>query len=332
MRGHGLVPVFAVLVCLCFGQTGHGDKKDKGAKKFNPPPGVVYCPDMPYCQHGKEPQLLDLAYPKAKGPFPAVVVIHGTGPMTKGRKYNIPLIFELAKKGYVGVAVSFRHKAEDGFPAPCHDVKCAIRFLRARAGNYHIDSERIAALGFSGGGSLACLLGFTKPGDDLEGKEGHADQSSAVQAVISYFAPADLTQFHADCCRLAKVGDFFQVLQAKILVGQLEKWLGGPPGKIKPRYAQASPLTYVRKGVPPVLLLHGADDDVVSLEQSKALFRKIKAVGGKVNLLTFEAPHDFDERGDLNARVAALAVLAFLEEHLKPSGTGKQADRDSPCR
>jgi acetyl esterase/lipase len=120
-------------------------------KDFRPPPAVVFRPDLTYGWCGKVNKCrleLDIAVPKAgMGPFPAVVVLHGTGPLTNGRWYNRKLICELANRGYVGVAVTFRHKPEDCFPAPCHDVKCAVRWLRANAAKHQIDPKRIGAIG-----------------------------------------------------------------------------------------------------------------------------------------------------------------------------------------
>src|SRR5262245_43215363 len=171
---------------LAFAQepAGRGQPAAKG-QKLPPkvPDGVVYRPDLPYHTVGKQDLELDLAYPKAgKGPFPAVVILHGTGLITKGRKNNVPLALDLGRRGFVGVAVSFRHKPDDPFPGAIEDVKCAVRWLRAHARKFRIDPDRIGALGYSGGGCLACLLGMATPKDGLEGKGKHAGQSSAVQA------------------------------------------------------------------------------------------------------------------------------------------------------
>ena len=89
------------------------------------PPGVKFCPDLTYCKIKDRALQLDLAYPAAgKGPFPAVVLIHGSGPLSKGRKFNLPQVFELAQKGYVAVTVSYRHLPKDPFPGAIHDAMC----------------------------------------------------------------------------------------------------------------------------------------------------------------------------------------------------------------
>jgi hypothetical protein len=123
------------------------------------PKGVEFCPNLTYCKLKDRELKLDLAYPTTgKGPFPAVVLIHGSGRFSKGRKFNLPQVFELAQKGYVAVTVSYRHLPEEPFPGAIHDAKCSIRWLRAHAADYKIDPERIGVIGFSAGGSLALLL------------------------------------------------------------------------------------------------------------------------------------------------------------------------------
>ncbi len=278
------------------------------------PPGVKFCPDLTYCKIKDRALQLDLAYPTTgKGPFPVVVFIHGSGPFSKGRKFNLPQVFELAQKGYVAVTVSYRHLPEDPFPGAIHDAKCSIRWLRAHAADYKIDSKHIGVIGFSAGGSLALLLALAPANKELEGKGGHADQSSRVQAVVSYFAPTDLTQLMAH-----KPTGFFAGLKAQYVQKSLETWLGGSPEKVGDRYRQASPVTYVCKECPPIILLQGGADDVVPVEQALLFSKKMEAVGGHAELVIFQkSPHDFDAKKDVVTRMAQVASHEFFESHLK---------------
>src|SRR5262249_18542365 len=124
----------------------------KGKGEAPKVPEILWHADLTYCQVGTDQLLLDIARPaRGEGPFPAVVILHGIGPLTQERKGVMPLAKELARKGYVGVVIGFRYKAGHAFPTAIEDVKCAVRWLRAHAREYQVDPDRIGALGFSGG-------------------------------------------------------------------------------------------------------------------------------------------------------------------------------------
>jgi dipeptidyl aminopeptidase/acylaminoacyl peptidase len=296
---HRLVLGFFIgsLLLVSRGPTGAADKPlpktpTKKPARLAVPAGVVFHPDHVYCTVGKVGMQLDLACPQGKGPFPAVVVLHGTGPLNKGRKGLTALTLELAQKGYAALAVQYRFEA---YPGSLEDVNAALKWLRAQARKFNIDTDRVGVLGFSGGGTLGCMLAMKKP--------------VHIRAVVSYSAPSDLALLHK------KAGGPLGF----IIRRRLENMLGGSPAKVAKKYAEASPVSHVHKGAAPCLLLHGSADAVVPLEQSQVLARKLHKAGADVTLLTFEhAPHDFDEQRNTNARLAAVAAEVFLIDHLKP--------------
>jgi acetyl esterase/lipase len=98
-----------------------------------------------------------------------------------------------ASLGYVGVSVAYRFAPQFKWPAQVQDVKTAVRYLRAHAGELDIDPAHIGVMGESAGGYLALMLGVTSPGDSLEGKSDYPELSSSVQAVVSYFSATDFT-------------------------------------------------------------------------------------------------------------------------------------------
>src|SRR5262249_25006558 len=144
----------------------------------------AFHPNLVYRNAGKAKVFLDLAVPKrGKGPIPAVIVLHGTGPLNKGRAGLTGVGLGLARKGYAALGVGFRCRPEDAYPAGVEDVKAALTWVGTKeAAKYRIDSDRVGVLGFSGGGALGCLLGMKKP--------------VRVRAVVSYFAPSDLAHLH----------------------------------------------------------------------------------------------------------------------------------------
>jgi acetyl esterase/lipase len=244
------------------------------------------------------------------GPFPVVVILHGGGWFYNSRKTHVPLILKLAQQGYVAATLSHRYSRQVPFPARVHDIKAAVRWLRAHAGAYQIDPERFAALGYSSGGHLACMLGSTSPADGLEGAGGHADQSSRVQAVVSYYGITDLAGLHEACTQ----GDV-PLPERLVMKSALEFFLGGPPSQLAKRYAKASPITYARKGAAPTLLLHGTADRKVPIEQSRQYARKLREAGAEVKPFELEeAPHDFTGAPEERANAA---MRAFLAQQLK---------------
>src|SRR5262249_4168776 len=134
--------------------------------------------DIVYAKVGDKELKLDLARPpEGKGPFPVVVLFHGGG-WRMGNKRDVRgwLPF-LAEHGYVEASVGYRLAPDYTFPAQIEDAKTAVRFLQANAEKYGIDKERFAAMGWSAGGHVSCLLGLTGEKAGFEGKEYSKESS-----------------------------------------------------------------------------------------------------------------------------------------------------------
>jgi acetyl esterase/lipase len=247
---------------------------------------------------------LNLARPMGDGPFPAVLCIHGGGFRAGSRQGYDGLIKKLAQNGYVAATASYRLAPKYQFPAAVHDVKAAVRWLRANAANYRIDPRRIGATGGSAGGHLAQFLGVTAGLKQFEGDGGNPQQSSSVACVVNYYGPSDFTQSYG------KSVDAHEVLPL---------FLGGNLEQARLRHIQSSPLNWVTPSASPTLCVHGTKDNYVAYEQAVWLVDRLKACGVEVELLTLEgAGHGF--RGE-DAAKAEAAMLAFFEKHLKRAGS-----------
>ena len=110
------------------------------------------------------------------------VVVHGGG-WLKGDKTKFRALAQtLAARGYVTAAIEYRLGHEAAFPAGIHDCNAAVRFLRANAQRYHLDPDRIGAVGGSAGGHLVGLMASGWEVPELQGGGGQSDQSSRLQA------------------------------------------------------------------------------------------------------------------------------------------------------
>ena len=147
-------------------------------------PGIVYA-----TVNGRA-LALDLHLPSGIAHPPLVVYAHG-GAWRAGSKSEFPEF--LVKHGYAVASVEFRASTDARFPANVQDIKAAIRFLRAHAGDYGYTSDRIAMAGASSGGHLAALVGTTNGLAELEGNVGDFPrESSAVQAIVSWYGASNL--------------------------------------------------------------------------------------------------------------------------------------------
>jgi acetyl esterase/lipase len=257
--------------------------------------------DVTYTKAGDRELKLDIAEPaEGDGPFPAVVFIHGGGWAAGDKSSYRPLLDVLAKHGYVAISVQYRFAPDDVFPAQIHDVKAAVRWLRAHAKEHKVDVERIGATGGSAGGHLALLLGVTDADDGLEGDVEKDAPSSRVQAVVNFFGPTDL---------LAK--DIPPVSQ-----GILKKFLGGTVDEKTDLAKQASPLTYVTKDDPPILTFQGTKDPLVPGSQAVYLGAAMTRaeVPGRVEFL-IGAGHGW---GGEEMERTVKEMIEFFDQHLKP--------------
>ena len=269
------------------------------AHAAQPPADVLFEPDIVYANLPDQDLMLNLARPKdATNPLPCIVVIHGGAWRGGHRNLHNNLTWKFAQRGYVSATVSYRFCPKFPFPAQVQDVKAAVRFLRANAQKYNIDPDRIGAVGFSAGAHLSMILGVMDKADGLDDSGPNPDQSSKVNAVVSFFGPTDFTaEFPPASVPLVR--DF----------------LGGTPQEKPEEHKKASPVTYVSPGDAPMLLFQGTKDPLVPWQQAVSMLEALTKAGvpGRVELLP-GASHGWGQP-ELNRTL--LATYAFFEEHLK---------------
>jgi len=272
------------------------------------PASVRAVRDVTYAIHGR-PLRLDLYLPAAPAPagapLPALVFVHGGGWRQGVRDNFAPMAIRMAARGYAAATVSYRLSPEARYPAAIHDVKAAVRWLRAHAGAYGIDPARIAIAGGSAGGQIASLVGVTNDDARFDPDAAPGAPSSAVQAVVNIDGLSDFTSEQA---RRYEDDPAKQPSSAGA-------WFGGRFAEKPDLWREASPLSHVSPATPPMLFI-GSAEARFSVGR-EAMVGKLGALGipHRVVLLP-DTPHSFWLFDPwLDPTVDATA--AFLDEHLR---------------
>jgi len=263
-------------------------------------------------------QKLDVFLPDSgDGPFPVILSIHG-GAFKLGNRKSGELSPMLAgrDRGYAVVSVEYRLSGEARFPAAVHDLKAAIRFLRAHAAEYKLDSTRIAAWGGSAGGNLASILGTSAGDAYLEGTQGESGQSSAVQAVVDWYGPLGFSTMDAE---FKALGVTPAMGATSIPTSPESEYLGKTIGtpEAEELVKLANPVQYVDPTDPPFYIQHGTADRNVPITQSATFAEKLSAATGSGTVI-FERLEGAGHGGSAFTTEANLVkIFAFLDAALK---------------
>lgn len=258
--------------------------------------------DIPYADTENPRQSLDLYLPKrpkTDKPLPVVVFVHGGGWQNGDKRGGFGMIRQLVVSGeYAGVSVGYRLSGEAIWPAQIHDCKAAIRWLKANAGKYQLDPDRIGVTGTSAGGHLVAMLGTSGDVKALEGTLGkHLDQNSRVACVADQFGPTDLLT-------MGRPHDNPNSPESKLVGGAIQDH--------KEAAESASPLHYVSENAPPFLFIHGTKDKVVPFSQSESLETALRKVGVKTVLV----PVTDGGHGNFGTPEVAARLKQFFDKHL----------------
>ena len=245
---------------------------------------------------------MDIALPtQTSHPVPCIVVIHGGAWMQGNKSMHTEDIKYFARQGYVSASIGYRLAPNYQFPVQVEDVKCAIRYLRANSKKFNIDPNHIGALGYSAGAHLSMMLGTLDKGDGLEGAGDWPNESSKVQAVVSFFGPTQL--------------DAKDIPQGSVPL--VSTFIGGSQTEKPAAYRQASPLTYVSPEDAPMLLFQGTTDPLVPYSQAIKMVTALtrNQIPGRVELL-LNADHGGNWGVEEFERTRN-ATTAFFKKHLK---------------
>jgi acetyl esterase/lipase len=231
---------------------------------------------------------------------PAVVLIHGGGMWTGSRTHMEASARHLAQAGFVTFSIDYRlvdaATGQHRWPAQIDDVQLAVRWVRAHAADYGVDATRVGAFGWSAGGQLAALLGARETRDLTAPLAGLSSRAACVVAIAPDIDLAAYTEPPA--------------------LHEVVALLGGTHREVPEQYRDASPLTWIDRRTAPFLVIHGDQDDVVPIEQSRRLMAALHSAKVDVQYLELAgAGHHGLEWSQIGS-----ATLAFFDHHLRPRG------------
>ncbi len=241
---------------------------------------------------------INLAFPSqlSATPRPVVLLIHGGGFVSGSKDDKNRQILKLSELGFVAASVSYALAPDYRFPTALEDIKLAIRFVKANARAFHIDSDRILVSGSSAGGYLAVMAGVTGNDDNFSDYGLYAEFDSTVRAVAAQSAP--IGDF-----RLEKYGNR----------PSIERLLGSDPPNIKESIPEVSPFSYLDSEDPAFFLSHGDSDIVVPVEMSREFVEALKNLGHSYEYHEVEGGgHSLNRTAPDEARRVFEAYLNFL--------------------
>lgn len=273
-----------------------------GRPDRNPGDEVRLVSDVAYAGDGHPRHRLSLLLPKkptVPEPLPMIVYIHGGGYRSGHHRDGVRVLTDLVATGrYAGASIGYRLTNEVVWPAPYEDCRQALGWIRAHAGDLGIDARRIVAYGHSAGGHMALMLAVDEVGPNR------------LAGAIDFFGPTDLLAIQS---QMPPDG----VIEHDAPDSPESQLVGGPVQEHPALARSASPIEFVDRADPPLLVIHGDRDRLVPFAQSKTFVDAIRREGGSAVFLQIEGG---GHGGFRNPRIFE-AVRAFLEHHLHGKGT-----------
>jgi acetyl esterase/lipase len=236
---------------------------------------------------------------------PVLLQVHG-GAWTIGKKdqQGIPLMYHLAAKGWICVAINYRLAPRDPFPAQIIDVKQGIAWIRDNIASYGGDPDYIAITGGSAGGHLTALAALT-PNDPVW-QPGFEDTDTSVQVAIPHYGVYDV----AGATGLRSV----TLTRDHYMAGTVfKKRYADDPGA----FEAASPILRITPDAPDFFVLHGSHDTLVGVDQARMFVAKLREVS-KRSVVYAELPgaqHAFDVFPSIRSAHIVRAIDRYLHWH-----------------
>jgi len=259
--------------------------------KVTIPGSVSVDANIAYSQYKET--VLDIMQPKGSltGKRPGVIVIHGGG-WVEGTKEgdSQETCLRYIEKGFVCADVEYRLAKAATAPAAVTDVLNAAHWFEENAKKYGVDTKRIVVTGGSAGGHLSLMVGMTP-------KSAKLGPPARIAAVVNFYGITD-------------VGD---QLSGANMRDYAVTWVPEQSGRLE-LAKRVSPMTYVRKGLPPILTIHGDADDTVPYEHGVKLTKALRDAGADAELVSVpQGQHGFPKAKE--DEIYEHDIWPFLKKH-----------------
>jgi acetyl esterase/lipase len=238
-----------------------------------------------------------------KEPVPTVIYIHGGGWVFGGKAGADTLLMPYLQKGWNAVNVEYRMAGQSLAPAAVEDSRCALRWVFRNAQKYHFDTSKLVLTGHSAGAHLALSTGMLTAeagfDDACPADAASGDEPLHVAAIVNWYGITDV---------------------ADLLSGPNHRtyavaWLGGQPGSVE-LARRLSPLSYIRKDLPPIITIHGDHDPTVPYTHGVRLQQALAKAGVPNELITIQGGLH-GSFNDAQTEDAYSKIWQFLEMHVK---------------
>jgi acetyl esterase/lipase len=227
---------------------------------------------VPFSKADGVPLSLDVYQPSGKGPFPIIMQIYGGSWQNGTPRSEEGFARHFAARGYLVVAMDYRHAPEWKWPEQIVDARTALYWISQEAGRFGGDASRVVLVGWSAGAQLAMRLAY---------QEG----PSSIRGVVNYYGPVDLENGWRQPPRPDPAD----------VRGILEMFIGGTPDEKPEHYRHASPISWVSKASAPTLSMYGSRDHIVEARFGRMLDAALSGAGATSVLLELPwSEHSFD--------------------------------------
>lgn len=251
---------------------------------------LYYDYDIEYIDRNGHKLYLQIITPiGVKEKTPLIIFIPGSAFKRQNVKGRVPQLALLATKGYAIALLEYRGVEDAPFPSFVLDAKAGIKFMKTNANKYNIDADKVFVMGDSSGGYTALMAGLTLGIDEFEDAVV-AEYDYSVKGIIDYYGPTDITRLSEDFLTEDELSDYDDsTINAEI----------GVFVKAYPELAQNSIIEkYLseQRYIPPIIMIHGTNDPLVSVKQSIRFYQALKKHGKNALLYQIEGAHHGDRQ------------------------------------